>query len=423
MRRTFAFVSLACLAAAQLPAQGLKNELEQLFVFGSCGQPLCLDVPGAHGNHFIESVQQGNATVIGFVTGAVAKSASNTPVSSTSSGATFSIVNGLPVRTSTSAGPVFAERAQTLGKGRLFVGANVSDIHYSTLNGVPTDNLEFTFAHQDVGAPGLGNPTFENDVIRMQLALDLNLTVASVFATYGLTDFLDVGVAVPFVRVGLRGSSIARIDPFTFPTPHHFAGTDSAPVLSASRNVDASASGIGDVVGRIKVNLGQGRRGGVALLTEIRFPSGSAQNLLGSGSVSVRGIGIASVQFGNFAVHGNGGYVMRSGELQNDAILMTAGFDNLMTPWSTVAFDLISEWSIGPPKFTLPGDIHFVEPVVRDVPATSIPNRSEDRLDASLGLKFNLRSGTVLMTNAIIPLRHASLQPNFVWTGGLEFSF
>src|SRR5438105_5713382 len=122
---------LATLIAAPLSAQGLKEQLEQLFVFGSCGLPLCLDVPGAHGNHFIESVQQGNATVIGFVTGAVAKSAANTPVSSTSSGATFSIVNGLPVRTSTSAGPVFAERSQTLGKGRLFVGTNVSVIHFT----------------------------------------------------------------------------------------------------------------------------------------------------------------------------------------------------------------------------------------------------------------------------------------------------
>ncbi len=423
MRRTFLLASLALSAAAPLAAQGLRGDLQQLFVFGSCGMPLCLDLSGAHGNHFIPSVTAGNQTVIGFVTGAVEKSAANAPISSTSSGATYSIVNGLPVRTSTSAGPIFAERSQTLGKGRLFVGANVSSIHYATLNGTPTDNLQFTFAHEDVGNPGLGDPLFENDVIRLNLALDMNVTIASVFVTYGLTDFIDIGIAAPFERLSLHGESLARIDPFSYPTPHHFAGTDSLPVLQATKSVDGTASGVGDVVGRFKVNLTQNSKAGFALLGEVRLPSGSTANLLGSGNASVRALGIFAEQFGTFAVHANGGYAMRSGQLENDAVLATAGFDNLMTPWSTLAFDLITEWPIGPAKVQLPGPIQYEFPVQRTIPATSIENRSENRFDASLGMKFNMRQGAVIMTNVILPLHHGSLQPNFIWTGGLEFSF
>jgi hypothetical protein len=213
--RSLAFLALlAHVAAPTLHGQKLSQRLAELFTFGSCGQPLCLDLPNAHGNHFLPAVDAGNATVIGFVTDAMARSASNIPVSATSSGATFTIVDGLPVRTSTSAGPVFAERSQTLGKGRVFVGTNVTGIQLTTINGAPLDRLQLNFAHEDVGNPGRGDPEFENDIIRTQLALRLNILVASAFVTYGLTDFIDVGVALPLMRVSLDGTTVAQIDPF-----------------------------------------------------------------------------------------------------------------------------------------------------------------------------------------------------------------
>lgn len=424
MLRPITLSVLAIIATAPgLHAQGLRDRLTDLFTFGTCGQPLCLDLTNQHGDHFLPAVTAGNQTVIGFVTEAIAGSVANTPISSTSSGATYSIVGGLPVRTSTSAGPIFAERSQTLGRGRFFFGANITSIHYSTLNGAPLDNLEFNFTHQDVGNPGLGDPDFENEVIRLRLGLDVNLLVASVFATWGLLDFVDLGVAVPFGRVSVRGTSVAQIDPFGPTTPHHFGGTDANPILRASRSVDASATGIGDVVGRVKVNLGQGSRFGAAILGEVRFPTGDEQNLLGSGSTTARGVGVLAAQFGSFSVHANGGYVVRTGQLQNDGVLATLGFDNLMTSWATMAFSLISEWQVGEPKLTLPGAIQFVAPFQREIQATTIPHRSGDRLDASLGLKFNVRSGTVLVLNGIAPLRKSSMQPDLSWTAGFEFNF
>lgn len=424
MLRPLLVSSLLVLAAAPVAqAQGLRDRLSDLFTFGSCGQPLCLDLANAHGNHFLPAVDAGNATVIGFVTEALAKSAANIPVSATSSGATFSIVDGLPVRTSTSAGPVFAERPQTLGKGRLFVGTNVTGIQYSTLNGVPLDRLQLNFAHEDVGNPGRGDPEFENDVIRTQVALKLDLLVASVFATYGLTDFIDVGVAIPLMRVSMRGASVAQIDPFGPLPPHHFGGTDADPVLRATAGISGTASGLGDVVGRLKVNLGQGRRVGAALLSEVRFATGDEEDLLGSGATSVRGMGVVGAQFGRFALHGNAGYIVRTGELQNDAVLATVGFDNLMTERATLAFSLISETRVGEAKLLLPPPIALVYPFERTIQSTSIPDRKDDRLDASLGMKLNLRGGTVLVINGTVPLKKAGVQPDFFWTSGLEISF
>ena len=424
MLRSLIVSSLLLLTAAPVvQAQGLRDRLADLFTFGSCGQPLCLDLNNAHGNHFLPAVTAGNATVIGFVTEAMAKSAASIPISATSSGATYSIVDGLPVKTSTSAGPVFAERAQTLGRRRFFLGMNVTSIQYSTLNGAPMDRLELNFAHEDVGNPGRGDPEFENDVIRTQLSVKASLLVASLFATYGITDFIDIGVAVPLMRVTLQGTSVAQIDPFG-PTPlHHFAGTATNPVLRATAGLNASASGVGDIVTRLKVNLGQGRRVGAALLAEARVPTGDETNLLGSGSTSVRGVGVIGAQFGAFSLHGNTGYLVRTGELQNDAIIATVGFDNLMTERSTLAFSLISEWRVGDPKLILPPPFDFVAPFTRRIESTSIPTRDDSRLDASLGVKFNLRGGTVFVLNGTAPLKKSGVQPDFFWTSGLEISF
>jgi hypothetical protein len=422
MRPLLAGMAALCLATP-LRAQHLRDRITQLFTFGDCGAPLCLELDDEHGNHFIPAVTAGNQTVIAFLTNAIGRSVANTPLSATSSGATFSLVGGLPVRSSTSAGPIFGERAQTLGRGRFFLGANVSAVSFTTLNGTPLDNLVINFSHQDVGNPGVGDPSFENDVIRLRMTLDMSTTVLSLFLTWGILDFVDVGIAVPFVRTRIDGTSEAQIEPFGSSAIHRFGGDPVNPILRASTSASGTASGIGDVVGRMKINLGQSRRWGGALLAEVRFGTGEEDDLLGSGATNMRALAVGSAQFGSFAPHLNAGYVARSGDLQTDAVAATVGFDNLMTPWATLAVDLISEWQIGDNPIDLPGDIVFSAPFERRLPSILVPERRDDILHAALGLKFAVRGGTVLVLNGIAPLRKTGLQPDYIWTLGLEASF
>lgn len=424
MRSCFAVLAVALLSLPSAGlAQSLRPRLEQLFTFGTCGQPLCLDLDNFHGAHYLPSAASGNESVIGFVTQAIANASANLPLSATSSGATFSIVDGLPVRTSTSAGPVFAERPQTLGRGRVFVGVNVSGIQYTTLNGAPIDRLELAFVHENVLDPRYGDPEWENDVIRSRLGMQLNLVAASVFATIGVTDFIDVGVAVPMLRVNFSGVNVAQIDPFFQPVQHYFGGTPDNPILSATSRVEGTAAGLGDIVGRLKINVAQGSRYGAAILTEVRFPTGDEENLLGTGSTSVRVVGIAGAQFGSFAVHANSGYALRTDELQNDAVLTTIGFDQFVNERTTIAFSLITEAQVGDSPFALPQPVDLEYPFARRINTTSIPERAANRMDASLGVKFNVRGGTVLVLNGLAPLKRAGLQPEFIWNAGFEMSF
>ena len=51
----------------------------------------------------------------------------------------------MPVRTSTSAGPIFGERAQTMGRGHLLAGITRTGAAFTALRGVDLKNLGFTY--------------------------------------------------------------------------------------------------------------------------------------------------------------------------------------------------------------------------------------------------------------------------------------
>jgi hypothetical protein len=415
---------LACVA----PLHGqLRQQIEkELFTFGTCGQPLCLDASQliGHGDHFIPATQSGGANLISFLSTAIGISVSNTPISSASSGTTFKFEGGLPVKTSTSAGPIFAERAQTLGRGRWFVGLGVSAMNFERLRGVPLRDIQLNFTHQDVPPlDTLGNPIFENDFINVKVAMDVSLLVTSFSLSYGLVDGVDLSVAVPFVRTSVQGHSIAQIVPVSGTNLHYFAGTQTNPVLTAVASTDGAASGLGDVTGRLKINVAQTNKIGVAILGEARFPTGDENNLLGSGAFSGRGLGIISAAFGDFNPHLNFGVTVRDAKQQNNSIDANLGFDDLLAPWSTMVFDVLGSWQVGDSKLDVPPPVLYTYPSVRTLDVTNIPSQRDDYMSIAIGFKFATRRGIQIVTNALFPIRDSGLQPSVAWTAGLEYNF
>lgn len=425
-------VALGCLAA---PLQGqaphLRDRIRELFSFGSCGQPLCLDgsvsAANGHGNHFLPELIASNSAIIGFLTDAIGVNASNLPLSASSSGQTFKFVGGLPVRTSASMGPVYGERAQTLGRGRFVVGTNLTGVKFSSLRGVPLDKLVLNFTHDDVegtGQPGLGDPEKENDILQVRLDLGVRLLVTTLFATYGVNDGLDLSIAVPLVHTSLTGRSLAQIYPFGGPTSvHFFTGTPSEPGLIANAATFGSATSIGDIALRLKANVRSHERLGVALMADARLPTGSEEDFTGAGHLAVRGLAILSGRFGDFSPHLNVGYMVRTGEGKKDAILATGGFDQPMSPWATFSVDVLSEWETGESALRIPEPVMLIYPFVRSVEPTNIPDMRDHRVNGSLGFKFRTPGGPILVTNAVVPLRRGGLQSNFVWTLGIDMNF
>ena len=62
--------------------------------------------------------------------------------------------------------------------------------------------------------------------------------------------------------------------------------------ITASRFVRGSATGLGDVDARVKLNLRRGDPVAVGVLADVRFPTGSESDLLGSGAWAARGLAI-----------------------------------------------------------------------------------------------------------------------------------
>lgn len=429
--RFHAVVLLLAVTAAPVHAQTMRERVIGLFKFGSgCDDPVCLSVGNAHKEHFNPAARAGQANLIDFVSDAIAASASNVPISAASSGAIWSTsASGLFVRSQTSAGPVFAERAQTLGKGRVLFGANVSSYSFQSLRGVPLSNLEFNFTHEVTGPKPLGqNADYENDVIEVRSDVAVNLFATTAFATVGVTRKIDVSLAVPFVRTSIDGNSVATVYPFTNPTPHYFGPADN-PSLTASAASAGSASGIGDVAVRVKAMVADRGPVAVAVLADARLPTGNVDNFLGAGKLSLRGQAIASARYGDFSPHVNLGYWIKSSATENDAFLATIGFDQLVGGRVTFATDLISQWQTGVSKLVQPDPVIEVTPIGpnyvsdRTIYPSNIPQQRDNEVLGSLGFKFSTAGGMTVTTNALIPVLRGGLQPGVALMFGLEYSF
>ncbi|MGH7584087.1 MAG: hypothetical protein ACREL5_12760 [Gemmatimonadales bacterium] len=435
-RPACAVASLLLLLALPLAAQTMRDRVKMLFEFTpGCAEPLCLVGANnaAHAGHFIASADSVQGNMIEFLANAIGTSASDVPLSSASSSTTFGTsASGLFVQTRTSAGPIFAERAQTIGKGRVLVGANFSSYSFQSLRGVPLNDLRFTFTHARTTSAPLGQgPAFENDVIEVATAVAVQFTQATAFATWGVIRNLDLSVSVPVVHLSMSGTSFAQLMPFGANTPHYF-GSTADPSLNATAASSGSASGIGDVAARVKAVIANHGRSSLAVVGDVRLPSGDADNFLGTGSTSFRALAIGSARYGTFSPHLNLGYWGRSTATLSNALLATAGFDNLIGDRVTFAADLISEWQVGPNKLAqaqpvviettvTDSDGTYIRP--RTITPSNIPSRRDNEMLSSLGFKYAAPGGMTLVTNVLIPVLRGGLQPSVSWTLGAEYIF
>lgn len=443
--RSIALATALLLALAPVSsAQNLRQRISDLFIFGEGQEPLFLAGSGdpsnpaslqAHGMHFIPSSSAENSALISTIGDALGSSIGSIPIGSTSGSESFHFVGGVPVRSSTSAGPIFAERAQTLGTGRALVGISRTAFSFATLRGVNMKDIQLTFTHQNVDFAGCdaiftgdctkyGVPAFENDAMNFRLSMDLDVRVTSAYVTYGVNDRLDVGLVLPIVQADFRGESFAQLVPFGGTTSaHFFAGTSANPVLTASRQSLGSSAGLGDVAVRAKVNLRETAEASVAVLLDARFPTGSEEDLLGGGKFAGRALAIIDSRLGDFSPHANVGYLHHAGDRQNDAVLATLGFDQRLRESVTLAADLVSELQVGDSKLILPGTVTYEAPFRRTLNPTNIPEMRDDIVNGSFGVKVAPARRTIIVLNALFPLNRGGLRPNLVYTAGIEHTF
>src|SRR5688572_22272037 len=114
----------------------------------------------------------------------------------------FDFETGVPVRTSQSLGPTFAERAETVGRHRFAIG--VSHL-YADLDQFDGRDVADDIAMASVTPDGQLGQGFAAD------DFSLESHVTSLSATFGVTETWDVNVLVPIVQTSLQidGTSVA----------------------------------------------------------------------------------------------------------------------------------------------------------------------------------------------------------------------
>lgn len=420
-------LTAALVAAAWAPAsaQTVREAFEDLYVFGECGEPVCLDVAASvHGQHFSALAEQAGTDMIGFVFRSISAGLASVPIPSSSATEVFYFQDGALVSERSSAGPIFLERSQTLGQGNLLLGFNVGRISPSNLRGRSLEDLELNFTHEDVGTAGLGDPDWENDVIRVTTDVSLDLTLFSLFATYGLTNSVDFTAALPIVNSSLSGVSQARIVPFSGATTPHAFLVNGERSLTSTSSSDISSTGIGDVVLRAKANLRQDEALGVGGLVELRLPTGDEDDFHGTGETTLRALAVVSRPFEVVTPHLNGGFTFRSGENSASSVTLRGGFDALLGEAVTGSVEVLGEFlveEVADDAVTRTEQYQF--PVQRTFDVSDIPDIEDHIMDFVAGLKYQASNRFRVVGSVLVPMLDGGVRPDVQWSLGVESVF
>lgn len=303
---------------------------------------------------------------------------------------------GTVERATESFGGFFVERALTPGRGRSSFGISAGSAGFDQLNGQNLrDGTFVTVANRfrDESRP------FDTE----SLTLRVRSSTMTLFGSIGVTDRLEIGGAVPFVRVTLEGERV-----------NVYRGNK---LLQASAT--GTASGIADVAVRAKYTLFAGQGGGVAAATEIRLPTGDQQNLLGTGSASYRVIGIGSFEQGRVAVHGNAS--MLRGGISPE--WTAAGAASVAAhPRVTVSGEVLMRHVSSLHDFSLSAAPH---PTIIGVDTLRLTagTAATTLATAVAGLKWNMTGTLVLGTHVSFPLAKRGLTAPVTPAVGLEYAF
>jgi hypothetical protein len=348
------------------------------------------------------------------------------PYSSSVTGFTYEYNEDLDVyeRSTSTFGPLFNERAQTLGKGRFLVGMSHSFLEFDEFNGQGTDKLSL---NEDFGgALTLNEATFQaggtsiqqqlqdQDLvggIDMLLDLEIKEQVSTMYFTYGLADRIDIGLVVPLIRVEMD----ARVRPTLLGDVDELPNCDHPDLIAmpfppmaclspafelGTRSDSQTESGIGDLLYRAKWQFLAGRTNAALLFTGT-IPTGDPDKLTGlDDPIFIPGL-VASRDFdtrlGGLGLQAYVGYEFRPDISDEEEV----------------------EWALGA----------SLQPVGRasvnvDFLGSHETSGDDTVLDLAIGTKIMLSQSALLDLNFVMPLNDDGLRATGgIFTAQLEFVF
>lgn len=403
------------------------------------------------------------------------------PLASPASGIVYTFDRSLGVLTASTEdfGPILSERAQTIGRHKWSLGFSFQRFDFHTLDGADMKSLPAVFTHRDDQEDVSGrnctinpqSPTdstglcgFVRDVISTTNRISLRVNQFTSFVTYGLTNRLDLSLALPIVNVRMNVTSDATIVDNSHSGDHQFkkpghpncpSGQNQALLAEcASQSFfnTRNATGIGDIVLRAKYTVWRGERAGLAFGADLRLPSGDDQNFLGAGTVGFKPFAVFSYRARlsphvNVAYQVNGDSILAgdisqgtSAHLPNQFIYVAGADFVVVNKRLSATFDLIGQrvfdarrvsvtntsflGACGPAGLGPSDPLYCTQPAPPAQAPTLTQTRNSFNLkSAAIGLKLRAAGRLLLIGHVLVKLDDGGLRSPIVPLVGLSYTF
>ena len=328
---------------------------------------------------------------------------------------TFDKQNGVYKASQESFGPLLAQRMETIGRHKVYVAFTYQWFSFSNIDGNDLKHVPIVFSFPAAQGAQV--------VTQTDNRIDTKVHQYVAFGTFGLSDRVDISIAVPFERVSMgvtsKGTEFSTTTPATVSFTQYLAGASSGP---------------GDIVLAGKGTLLKREKYGLAVGGELRLPSGDEQNFLGSGAVGIKPY-IVAARRGKFAPHLNLSYQWNStsalaiGQNGREDSLPGAfgyvlGADMGLSKNFTVTADWVGQHFFDAPRISTP---RSVTATVNGQPATFSSvvqiNSGYNVDNLALGVKANPWHNLLLIGNVSIKLNDGGLRATIVPLVGVSYSF
>jgi hypothetical protein len=303
---------------------------------------------------------------------------------------------GTMERVSDSFGPFYLERALTSGRGQTSIGFTYRHSKFNTLDGRSLrDGTLITTANE------LAHEAEPFDVEALTLRLDAS--TYTLFGSYGITDRLDVGAAVPIVDLRLAGERL-----------NYYRGSVFQQAIGS-----ASVTGLADIAVRAKYSIVQTHSAGLAAHAELRLPTGDEEQLLGSGETAVLVSAIASIENRWIGSHFKAGFGKGGASDQVDygaAVVLSA------TPRLNVVGEVFGR-RLG--ALARIQEATAPHPLIPNVTTTRLlpMETGTNTVLALAGCKWNLSKTWLLNANVLFPLTERGLTGRPTPSIALDYTF
>jgi hypothetical protein len=312
-------------------------------------------------------------------------------------------------------GPVLTERANTLGRGKLFLAVTYQFFTFNSLDGISLKAIPVVF--------NVCNSSGQCDALGTTNRVDIKVHQTAIFATYGVLRNLDVSVALPWNDVHLAASGYNCVA-----VRANCQGNYEQVVPGSAAR---SASGLGDVVVRAKFRFPLEDQWKFAGGMDFRIASGNEYNLLGAGAPGVKPFFSASHDgrvspHVDLAYQWNGSSLLSSTTIGSKASLPSSlsyalGVDCGVSKRLTVALDVLGAHTSN--QLRLKRTLTSIPGIVQPVNDIFISSGSVWNIHGAAGIKYNLRGGLLVSGNVYWAMDHNGLRNRPVPLGGISYTF